>query len=95
MAPAFHGFDGASPRSIAEELATSEVQVIAMLRRGDIRAFQIGGRRQWCVDPPNSRRTSSGRMRRRSASWRSAGGAVTKRPLVPRCGIGVRGQPVR
>ncbi len=31
---------------VAEELATSEVQVIAMLRRGDIRAFQIGGRRQ-------------------------------------------------
>ena len=31
---------------VAEELATGEVQVIAMLRRGDIRAIQLGGRRQ-------------------------------------------------
>jgi excisionase family DNA binding protein len=35
---------------VAEELATSEVQVIAMLRRGDIRALQLGGRRQWRIE---------------------------------------------
>lgn len=32
---------------VADALATSEVQVIAMLRRGDIRTLQLGGRRQW------------------------------------------------
>ena len=31
-------------------MATSEVQVIAMLRRGDIRALQLGGRRQWRIE---------------------------------------------
>ena len=30
---------------VAEELGTSEVQVIAMLRRGDIRGLQLGGRK--------------------------------------------------
>ena len=31
-------------------MATSEVQVIAMLRRGDIRGLQLGGRRQWRIE---------------------------------------------
>ena len=35
---------------VAEKLATSEVQVIAMLRRGEIRALQLGRRRQWRIE---------------------------------------------
>ena len=31
-------------------MLTSEVQVIATLRRGDIRAPQLGGRRQWRIE---------------------------------------------
>ena len=35
---------------VAEVLATSDVQVIAMLRRGDIRAIKLGGRGQWRIE---------------------------------------------
>jgi excisionase family DNA binding protein len=35
---------------LAEELATSEVQVTAMLRRGDMRAIKLGGRGQWRIE---------------------------------------------
>ena len=35
---------------VAEELATSEIQVVSMLRRGDIRAIKLGGRGQWRVE---------------------------------------------
>ncbi|MGZ6803540.1 MAG: helix-turn-helix domain-containing protein [Nocardioidaceae bacterium] len=35
---------------VAEILATSVVQVRALVRRGDLRAIQIGGRGQWRVE---------------------------------------------
>lgn len=35
---------------VAEELATSEVQFIAMLRRGDLRGFELRGRGQWRIE---------------------------------------------
>jgi excisionase family DNA binding protein len=35
---------------VAEELATSDVQVTAMVRRGDIRAIKLGGRGQWRIE---------------------------------------------
>jgi excisionase family DNA binding protein len=35
---------------VAEELATSEIQVVSMLRRGDIRAIKLGGRGQWRIE---------------------------------------------
>ncbi|MEI2819367.1 MAG: helix-turn-helix domain-containing protein [Marmoricola sp.] len=35
---------------VAELLGTSHAQVYALVRRGDLRALQIGDRRQWRVD---------------------------------------------
>ena len=35
---------------VAEELSTSEVQIVAMLRRGDIRGIKLGGRRQGRIE---------------------------------------------
>ena len=35
---------------VAEILATSVAQVRALVRRGDLRAIQIGGRGQWRVE---------------------------------------------
>jgi excisionase family DNA binding protein len=35
---------------VAEILATSTAQVYALLRRGDLRGIQIGGRGQWRVE---------------------------------------------
>lgn len=35
---------------VAEILATSTVQVYALLRRGELRGIQIGGRGQWRVE---------------------------------------------
>lgn len=35
---------------VAEILATSTAQVYALVRRGDLRAIQIGGRGQWRVE---------------------------------------------
>ena len=54
-----------TPIQVAEELATSEVQIIAMLRRGDIRALGRG-HGPWRSSAPNSRRTSSGATRKRA-----------------------------
>jgi excisionase family DNA binding protein len=34
----------------ADVLATSQVQIMAMIRRGELRAIQIGGRGQWRVE---------------------------------------------
>lgn len=34
---------------IAEELAISEAQVYALIRRGDLRAMKIGGRGAWRI----------------------------------------------
>lgn len=34
---------------VAEVLATSEAQVLALVRRGDLRALKLGGRGQWRV----------------------------------------------
>lgn len=43
-----------SPRFLtledAEELATSKVQVIALIKSGDLLGIQIGGRNQWRVE---------------------------------------------
>jgi excisionase family DNA binding protein len=36
-------------QDVAEELATSQVQVYALVRRGDLRAGRMGGRNQWRV----------------------------------------------
>lgn len=35
---------------VAEELATSTSQVYALVRSGELRAIQIGGRNQWRVE---------------------------------------------
>jgi excisionase family DNA binding protein len=35
---------------VAEVLATSTAQVYALVRRGELRAIQIGGRGQWRVE---------------------------------------------
>lgn len=35
---------------VAEVLNTSVAQVYALVRRGDLEAIQIGGRRQWRVE---------------------------------------------
>jgi excisionase family DNA binding protein len=35
---------------VAEILATSNAQVYALVRRGDLRALKIGGRGQWRVE---------------------------------------------
>jgi excisionase family DNA binding protein len=34
----------------ADVLATSPVQIMAMIKRGELRAIQIGGRGQWRVE---------------------------------------------
>jgi len=35
---------------VAEELATSEAQINALLKRGDLVAIKLGGRGQWRVE---------------------------------------------
>jgi excisionase family DNA binding protein len=35
---------------VAEELATSQAQILALVKRGDLAALQIGGRGQWHVE---------------------------------------------
>ncbi|MGI8683458.1 MAG: hypothetical protein ACR2JO_15315 [Mycobacteriales bacterium] len=35
---------------VADELATTRVQVLALLRSGELSAIKIGGRGQWCVE---------------------------------------------
>lgn len=37
----------------ADLLNVSASQMYALLRRGEIRAFQLGGRGQWRIDPPD------------------------------------------
>jgi excisionase family DNA binding protein len=39
-----------TPADVADVLATTQVQVMALIRRGDLRAIQIGGRGQWRVE---------------------------------------------
>jgi excisionase family DNA binding protein len=35
---------------VAEELATSEAQISALVKRGDLVAIKIGGRGQWRIE---------------------------------------------
>ena len=35
---------------VAEELATSTAQITALVRRGDLPAFKLGGRGQWRIE---------------------------------------------
>ncbi len=35
---------------VAEELATSQAQVLALVKRGELPAIQIGGRGQWRIE---------------------------------------------
>lgn len=35
---------------VAEELATSEAQITALVRRGDLPAIKLGGRGQWRIE---------------------------------------------
>ena len=49
------GSAGASPRflriaDVATELATSESQIYALLRTGELQGIQIGGRKQWRIE---------------------------------------------
>jgi excisionase family DNA binding protein len=37
---------------VAEELATSEAQISALVRRGDLSAIKLGGRGQWRIERP-------------------------------------------
>jgi excisionase family DNA binding protein len=37
-------------KDVALELATSEAQVYALLRSGELRGIQIGGRKQWRIE---------------------------------------------
>jgi len=39
-----------TPADAAEVLNTSVVQIMALIRRGEIRAIQIGGRGQWRIE---------------------------------------------
>lgn len=39
-----------TPDDVATELATSRVQVMALLRSGDLPGLKIGGRGQWRVE---------------------------------------------
>jgi len=39
-----------TPADAAEVLNTSVVQILALIRRGEIRAIQIGGRGQWRIE---------------------------------------------
>jgi excisionase family DNA binding protein len=39
-----------TPADAAEVLSTSVAQIMALIRSGDIRAIQIGGRGQWRVE---------------------------------------------
>ena len=38
---------------VAEELATSEAQIIALVKRGDLTAIKLGGRGQWRIERAN------------------------------------------
>ena len=35
---------------VAEELATSEAQILALVKRGDLPAIKLGGRGQWRIE---------------------------------------------
>jgi excisionase family DNA binding protein len=35
---------------VAEELATSEAQILALVKRGDLVAMKLGGRGQWRIE---------------------------------------------
>jgi excisionase family DNA binding protein len=39
-----------TPADAAEVLSTSVAQIMALIRSGDIRAIQIGGRGQWRIE---------------------------------------------
>ena len=39
-----------TPADAADVLATSVAQIMALIRAGDLRAIQIGGRGQWRVE---------------------------------------------
>jgi excisionase family DNA binding protein len=39
-----------TPADAAEILATSVVQIMALIKRGDLLAIQIGGRGQWRIE---------------------------------------------
>ena len=39
-----------TPADAAEVLATSVAQIMAMIRRKELRAIQIGGRGQWRIE---------------------------------------------
>jgi excisionase family DNA binding protein len=39
-----------TPADAAEILATSVVQIMALIKRGDLLAIQIGGRNQWRIE---------------------------------------------
>ncbi len=39
-----------TPADAAEVLATTVVQIMALIRRGELRAIQIGGRGQWRIE---------------------------------------------
>jgi excisionase family DNA binding protein len=62
------GSSGASPRflkigDVASELATSESQVYALLRSGELQGIQIGGRKQWRIERAKLEEWIAGRYR--------------------------------
>ena len=52
---------------VAEELATSQAQILSLVKRGDLPAIQIGGAASGASNGPGSRSTSLGATRRPTA----------------------------
>ena len=61
------GSSGVSPRFLKigdiTELATSESQVYALLRSGELQGIQIGGRKQWRIERAKFEEWIAGRYR--------------------------------
>jgi excisionase family DNA binding protein len=54
---------------VAEELATSRSQIYALLRSGELKGIQIGGRSQWRIERVKWRSTSRRGTAARPRPW--------------------------
>jgi excisionase family DNA binding protein len=61
----------------ADVLNVSASQMYALLRRGEIRALQLGGRGQWRIDPPDLDAYIESSKQRTEAEVRSSTGGTT------------------
>ena len=53
---------------VAEELATSKAQIMALVRRGDLEAIKVGGRGVWRIERVRFEEYLD-RLRAESAAW--------------------------